>query len=279
MLRSLFISAYLTFSAIVLGISLYSIAFQEADIRHVLIACASAVVVFFFASIFIVKKPRTSAYLIYHTIVLAGISLVALFLIPDLISTWPIMLVFVGWFVYLFGYSIYRNRDIAILRPGQNLPELNIPTIDGSSISNADLIGRFNLLLFYRGNWCPFCVAQLEELTSFYKQLERMGTQIFLISPQSPSKSSKLARRFDLNWVFLHDNDNELAKKWGIVDRNGLPLGFQVLGYDSDVPKPTVVITDANLKIIYSDLTSNYRLRPEPGEFLRVITEYIPKPK
>jgi len=36
---------------------------------------------------------------------------------------------------------------------------------------------------------------------------------------------------------------------------------------------PTVIITDAEGKIIFADLTDNYRVRPEPDTFLKVIDE------
>lgn len=61
---------------------------------------------------------------------------------------------------------------------------------------------------------------------------------------------------------------SELAKKWQLLSKNGLPSGLQVLGYDSDTVMPTVILTDACGKIIYSDQTSNYRVRPEPADFL-----------
>ena len=34
---------------------------------------------------------------------------------------------------------------------------------------------------------------------------------------------------------------------------------------------PTVIITDAKGKIVFADLTDNYRVRPEPETFLKVI--------
>jgi hypothetical protein len=36
---------------------------------------------------------------------------------------------------------------------------------------------------------------------------------------------------------------------------------------------PTVIITDEQGKIIFADLTDNYRVRPEPETFLRVLDE------
>jgi hypothetical protein len=55
-----------------------------------------------------------------------------------------------------------------------------------------------------------------------------------------------------------------------IFAKNGLPAGIQVLGYDSDTVMPTVILTDEKGKIIHSDLTSNYRVRPEPADLIKL---------
>jgi hypothetical protein len=72
---------------------------------------------------------------------------------------------------------------------------------------------------------------------------------------------------------FLVDTDNAMAKRLGIAAPNGLPMGMEVLGYDSDTVMPTVIMTDATGKILFADLTDNYRLRPEPETFLKVFSQ------
>ena len=49
---------------------------------------------------------------------------------------------------------------------------------------------------------------------------------------------------------------------------------MELLGYDPDTVLPTVIITDASGKIIFVDLTDNYRVRPEPETFIQVLKEY-----
>ncbi|MBW2550119.1 MAG: hypothetical protein JRE73_04995 [Deltaproteobacteria bacterium] len=46
---------------------------------------------------------------------------------------------------------------------------------------------------------------------------------------------------------------------------------MDTLGYDSDSVLPTVVITDPSRRIIFVDLTDNYRVRPEPSTFLAAL--------
>jgi peroxiredoxin len=126
-------------------------------------------------------------------------------------------------------------------------------------------------LLFYRGNWCPFCTAQIEELAGAYRQLEESGVKIILISPQPAGKNQALASRFDIPLVFLRDPDNAAARQLGILHKWGTPLGLQLLGYGSDTVMPTVILTDASGHIVYSDQTDNYRVRPEPEVFAEIL--------
>ena len=48
-------------------------------------------------------------------------------------------------------------------------------------------------------------------------------------------------------------------------------MGLEFQGYDEDTILPTVVLTDQNGIIRYADLTDNYRVRPEPSTYLRLL--------
>jgi hypothetical protein len=54
----------------------------------------------------------------------------------------------------------------------------------------------------------------------------------------------------------------------------GLPAGFQALGFGSDVPRPTVFITAPGGRILWRDLTDNYRVRPEPASIFHVLDQH-----
>ena len=58
----------------------------------------------------------------------------------------------------------------------------------------------------------------------------------------------------------------------GIASSSGIPAGMEILGYDSETVMPTVLLTDTGGTIVYSHQTDNYRVRPEPGTFLEVMT-------
>jgi len=173
-------------------------------------------------------------------------------------------------FLYIYWYSDNKRMISKSIKNNQQLPDFSILDNQGNTISSTSFIGGRSLIFFYRGNWCPLCMAQIDEISQQYKQFEKHNINVIFISPQ-PSKNTKLlAEKFNLSFQFYIDKHNHAAKQLGISHRFGLPMGFQALGYESDSVYPTVIAIDQHGMIIYNDQTSNYRLRPEPQDLLEI---------
>ena len=179
----------------------------------------------------------------------------------------------IGFLVYVYWYSSFNGRESSQLRVGQTLPEFELKDTAGEPVKSTSLTDKPAIWIFYRGNWCPLCMAQIKELVGQYKQLQELGVRVALISPQPHKFTIGLARKFDVPFDFLTDEDNRAARALGIANPHGLPMGMQVLGYDSETVLPTVIITDAGGRILWAHETDNYRIRPEPGVYLTVLRE------
>ncbi len=185
---------------------------------------------------------------------------------------WLALLVGVlGTVIYDLWYSRFPGSGGKCLQPGQCLPEFKLRDLNGAWIASRDLLAGPVLWLFYRGNWCPFCVAQIQELSSIQADLQQRCARVILVSPQSADKTRALAGQFDPSMRFLIDEGNQTANRLGIGLRQGLPAGLQILGYDSDVPLPTTFLTAPGGEIVFAKITHNYRLRPDPEVYLRAL--------
>jgi peroxiredoxin len=176
------------------------------------------------------------------------------------------------WLLYVYWYSILPTLRSAI-KVGNFLPELTFVGKENEEVSSTDFEGKKVLFMFYRGNWCPLCMAQIREISTQYQELERRGVAVLLISPQPVSHSVALAKKMKVNFHFLTDVNNAMARQLKIDQDHGVPLGFEVLGYKSETVLPTVIITDEQGKILFLDQTDNYRVRPEPETFLEVLDD------
>ena len=179
-----------------------------------------------------------------------------------------------AWFGYVRWYSVLGHRGSKALIPGTELPEFELQTLRGEPINSSSFRGRNHVLVFYRGNWCPLCSAQISELAAQYRKLQAADTEVVLISSQPQNHSLHLAKKFDAPMIFLRDKNNAAAGILGIKHRFGTPMGMQILGYDNDTALPTVIITNKQGTILHVDETDNYRLRPDPALFLDILMKH-----
>ncbi len=240
----------------------------------VFLALANGIVAGFFMMLMALKnRARTKPHL-YGVTAAVGISSVAGVVLAESIDGILLAVAsapLVGWLLYDFWYSSFGSRSNPELRVGQPLPRFSLEDEHGEPVSSDSLRGHPALLLFYRGNWCPLCMAQIKEIAAGYKEMSDRGVQVVLISPQPHGHTRKLAAKFDVPFRFLVDRGNAAARQLGLDTKFGIPMGMQALGYASETVMPTVLITDAKGTILFADLTDNYRVRPEPETFLRVL--------
>jgi len=178
---------------------------------------------------------------------------------------------FVAFLIYDYWYSSFGARHSALLETGKLLPEFELRNTSGEEVSSVDFADKPTVWIFYRGNWCPLCMAQIKEVAAQYRELDALGVRVALVSPQPHKFTKGLAKKFDVPFDFLTDEDNQAAHKLGIAQSFGVPMGMQVLGYDSESVMPTVIITDAGGRILWADETDNYRVRPDPDAFLEIL--------
>jgi peroxiredoxin len=230
----------------------------------------------FFAWVLLAKPARTARHPVEYSVVSAlglGVAMVAIWRYGDgagQAHIWAGVSV-IAWFCYLRWYSRFPNRKSPALATGHALPEFNLQSTLGEIVNSSLFRGNPHVLVFYRGNWCPFCVGQIHELARQYRDLQATGARVVFISSQPLERHRKLAERYGLPLQFLRDPDNAAARKLGILARWGTPMGLQLLGYGSDTALPTTLITDEAGVIVWSHQTDNYRIRPEPRQFMTVL--------
>ena len=273
-LKQFFISAYVFYCLVVTGFGVISLINGLDFSIWLAVTVASAVPTIYFAWLYVSSVPRTSPGLVGVT---GGIFMVTMYSVytsynSGVASPLPLLALFslVGWATYVGWYSDLGDRKASKLKVGKKLPKMELQNCSGEKVSSEDWAGESSLIIFYRGNWCPICTAQVKELIGYEDRFQLLGVRMRFVSSQSHKKSQNFAKRTGMKADFLVDSKNAVAKNLGILHKDGLPLGFKLLGYDSDVPKPTIIITDPSGKIKYLDLTENYRLRPTPSQLLDV---------
>jgi len=172
-----------------------------------------------------------------------------------------------GNLIYVFWYSQNNRPYNPLFKVGSILPEFSLKTIDNELLTSSYIISNPSLLLFYRGNWCPICMAQIRELSEISEKLYDSGITIYLIGAQSMNETKKIADRYsDTPMQFLFDPYMRALTVLNLVHLNGKPKGM--FGFERDTAYPTVLFTAKGGEILWTDQSDNYRVRPKSEIFL-----------
>lgn len=275
-LKGLFISFCATFIVLGLLYACYNYSYDISNLAWLGNSISYGTGAAYFAGIYLVATPRTSKnmwstwipMLLGSTLVIYGTFGSSIFL-PLLLN----LLLIGNWFLYTYWATDFSNRNKNTLTVGQKIPLVTFKDLENKQVPIQNFFGNPSIFLFYRGNWCPFCMAQIKELAKEYQKIKEQGANLVFVSPQSSKHTKNLAQKFDIPAHFLIDENLKAAETLQLFHKNGTPRGFEVLGYDSDNVLPTLVVLDKNGVIQFVDLTDNYRLRPEPSQYLSLLEQ------
>ena len=221
---------------------------------------------------------RTSSRLpVIQFLSIAGVALMLFAFMTDQVQAVPHFVataitvlgaMFVQWYVWV--YSSYGRQKSNLVSKAKALPELSFQRLDKQTVSSSSFIGTKTLLVFFRANWCPFCMNQLKEVLAQADKLKALGVQVKFISNQGIDLSQQLADKLALpeHFEILQDEDLKAAKVLGIEDIGGTPAGMSA--YPEDTVMATVIALDTEGKVSFGDETDNYRVRPHPDTFIPV---------
>jgi len=154
------------------------------------------------------------------------------------------------------------------LRPGQSLPDFHAIDESGDPVRSTELHGTAAVILFVRGNWCPFCSSQVENLTVHYKDIIDLGARLILITPKPQETTRRVAEFFEVEFDFWLDENLAISRQLGLLQESGVPEEHRK-EYGNDTVWPTALVVDPNGIIRYTSLSKMIADRPNPKTLLR----------
>ena len=175
---------------------------------------------------------------------------------------------------YLY-YRLHGARPVPEqLRRGKPLPEFDALDEAGNPLHTQDLRGTPVVMIFVRGNWCPFCSRQVKNLTACYKDIVDLGARLILVTPKPQETTKRVAEFFDVEFEFWLDESLSAARKLGLLLESAVPKDYYP-EYGSDTIWPTSLVIDAEGIIRYVELSKHIIDRPNPRTLLRELGKAI----
>ena len=115
------------------------------------------------------------------------------------------------------GYSLsgFSQIDNEHLKVGEEAPLISGVDQFNKQINSTEILKNNKiLLLFYRGNWCPYCRKHLKTLQENLVELTNKGYYVIVVSPEKPEKTEETTKKVKATFSIIHDVDNTIMKSY-----------------------------------------------------------------
>jgi peroxiredoxin len=155
---------------------------------------------------------------------------------------------------------------------------------NGNDVSLKDLRKKGNVVvLFYRGNWCPFCNKELKRFQDSLQLIQAKGAQLVAITPEGQEGIDSTIAKTGAGFPILYDKDMKIANNYKVafrVDERTLGryknAGIDLLKTNSQtkeawLPVPAVYVVNTEGSVIFRYFNEDYKRRVSVREILSVL--------
>ncbi len=102
------------------------------------------------------------------------------------------------------------------VKVGSRIPAFSLKNQHGESVSIKTFTGKPFVIYFYPKDDTPGCTAQACSFRDAYAELRDLDAEVIGISADSPESHLEFAKRYDLPFVLLSDENNKVRELFGV---------------------------------------------------------------
>jgi thioredoxin-dependent peroxiredoxin len=117
------------------------------------------------------------------------------------------------------------------MKPGDKLPNLQLPATGGRSLALKDYAGQPLVVYFYPKDNTPGCTQEGQDFRDLYPKFRKLGASILGISRDSVKSHENFAAKYDFPFPLLSDADEKACKAFDVIREKSL-YGKKYMGVD-----------------------------------------------
>ncbi len=191
-------------------------------------------------------------------------------------------IVLITLFQLLFIAKAVSQINSDHLKIGESSPVIKGVDQFNTVINSSEILkDKKILLLFYRGNWCPYCKKHLVSLQDNLEEFTKKGVYVIVVTPEKAEKVKQTTKKFKSTFSIIHDVDNKIMNDYKVafnVNKENVPNYFEftlkkVRDYNENnvLPVPATYLIDTNHKISYVHYDPDYKNRSNIKDLLEEI--------
>ena len=99
---------------------------------------------------------------------------------------------------------------------GKKVPAFSLPTEKEEIVSSESLLGKKYILFFYPKDDSPGCTKEACSIRDHYKELTKLGYEIYGVSPDKSKKHQKFIDKYEFQYSLLADTEKEMINAFGL---------------------------------------------------------------
>lgn len=136
------------------------------------------------------------------------------------------------------------------------------------------------VLIFYRGQWDPYCNKQLRKLEDSLQLIKDKGARLIAVCPEKPEFISKTIEKTKASYPLLYDNEMKIMKAYGVAFQVDEKTVSRYKNADIDLaaangqktkvflPVPATYVISKEGTILYRHFDADYKKRPSVQEII-----------
>jgi len=174
--------------------------------------------------------------------------------------------------ITLSAFSLFAQTG---LTKGENAPAFTAKDNSGKTLDLKALLKTHKavVVLFYRGQWCPYCNKQMSHLQDSLSMLTAKGAYVVGVTPETSENIGKTVQKTRASFSIIQDDDYKIMKAYKVNYVVDDALYGKLKSYNIDLeknngnkdhvlPVPATYIIDKSGKITFVHFDKDYTKRP-----------------
>ena len=185
------------------------------------------------------------------------------------------IITFFSLFLLFFAFAQDKPEGLFI---NSKAPDFRAKDQNGNEVSLKEMRKKGPVVVvFYRGNWCPYCNRFLKKLQDSLQYLSEKGAQVVAITPEATEGIDSTIQKTGVTFPVIYDQDMKIAEGYHVAfkvdDRTlaryksaGIDLLKNNQQKNAQLPVPAVYIVNREGSVTFRYFDEDYRKRVSVAE-------------
>jgi peroxiredoxin len=182
---------------------------------------------------------------------------------------------------FIFSFFVDAQEKPEGLFINSKAPDFKATDQYGNEIRLKDVLkDSFVVLIFYRGQWCPYCNKQLKKLEDSLQLIKDKKAKLIAVTPEKNEYILKTIEKTKASYSLLYDKEMKIMKAYAVAFEVDERTVSRYKNADIDLatangqkdkvylPVPAVYIINKEGTIIYRFFDADYKKRPAVKDIL-----------